>query len=333
MTRSQKRNEEELAAFRLEALEALNEVEMGLVSMNLGRRVNENLEMIGRFLHAIHAGAKLNKMDKLSRHVNEMFGSMLQMNDEKIHRSDGIYYLICGCQEIRRYFDGEEISFKSIKSLSKASRVIDGEVLETYRNIFNRLKGATMSKGSIMVIDDEPDMGDLLKKQLEECEFSAEAFDDGDKLLNRIGTHVPDLIISDYNMPKMNGVELMRAVHKINDEIPVIFVSAFLTKDIVLEALRAGAFGFVEKPVDEVQLILMVETAVARGRATKLINRSLNFLKYHFAELNESLKKHGKSALVNSIRIELDDITKQQRRLNELSTRSEEPRFEKKKVA
>jgi CheY-like chemotaxis protein len=333
MTRNSKRNEEELAAFKLEALEALNEVEIGLVSMNLGRRVQDNVETIGRFLHAIHAGAKLNKMEALTRHVNEMFASLLQMNEEKIHRSDGIYYLICGCQEIRRFFDGHPINFKSVKTLSKAGRMIDGEVLETYRNIFNRLKDATMSKGLIMVVDDEPDMGDLLKKQLEDCEFAAECFDSGDKLLNRVATRTPDLIISDYNMPGMNGVELMRATHKINDEIPVIFVSAFLTKDVVLEALRLGAFGFVEKPVDEVQLLLMVETAVARSKATKLINRSLNFLKYHFAELNETLQKHGKSALVNSIRIELEDITKQQRKLNDLSTKSEEPKFERKKAA
>ncbi len=329
MTRTQKRNEEELAAFRQEALEALNEVEISLVSMNLGRRVNENLETIGRFLHAIHAGAKLNKMDDLSRHVNEMFASLLQMNEEKIHRSDGIYYLICGCQEIRKFFGGKKIDFKPIKSLSKAGRVIDGEVLEVYRNIFNRLKDATMSKGLIMVVDDEPDMGDLIKKQLEDCEFTAEAFSSGDHLLNRVATRVPDLIISDYNMPGMNGVDLLRAVHKVNDEVPIIFVSAFLTKDVVLEALRAGAYGFVEKPVDEVQLLMMVETAVARGRATKLINRSLSFLKYHFAELCEALSKNGKSALFNSIRIELEDITKQQKKLNELSSKSEPVQFKK----
>ncbi len=333
MSKNQKRNEEELAAFRLEALEALNEVEIALVAMNLGRKVNENMETIGRFLHAIHAGAKLNKMEDLATHVNEMFGSLLKMNEEKMHRSDGIYYLICGCQEVRRFFDGKKLSLKPVKSLSKAGQVIDGEILETYRNIFNRLKEATMSKGFIMVVDDEPDMGDLLKKQLEDCEFAAEAFSSGEKLLDRLTTKVPDLIISDYNMPGMNGVDLLRSVHKINDEVPVIFVSAFLTKEVVLEALRSGAYGFVEKPVDEVQLLMMVETAVARSRATRLINRSLNFLKYHFAEMSETLSKNGKSALVNSIRIELADITKQQRRLNELTAKVEQPKFKKKAAA
>lgn len=324
-----KRSEEELSAFKAEALDALREVEQGLVSINIGRKTQENFETVCRYLHAIHAGAKVNGLSDLSQHINNLFSLMLKVESDKTHRSDGIYFILQGCREARKYFAGEKAEFKTIASLNEAAKKINKDILDWYRDIFAHVKSATGSKGLVMAVDDDPDIGLLMQKQLEDCQFDVEVFDSGEKLLSRLSSQTPDLILSDYNMPGYNGLDLMKKVHETYPEIPFLFVSACLTKEVVLEALKQGAYGFVEKPVDEIRLVLMIETAIARDRATKLINRSINFLKYNFAELTETLSKQGKAALLNSLRLELEDISRQQKKLNSLSMRAEPSTFKK----
>ena len=103
----------------------------------------------------------------------------------------------------------------------------------------------------ILVVDDFPEMRRVIKGALKKMGFSyiIEA-EDGDVALKIIKEDPIDLILADWNMPKMNGLELLKAVR--HDEalksIPFIMVTAEGRKGSVIEVLKAGAEDYIMKP-------------------------------------------------------------------------------------
>lgn len=84
---------------------------------------------------------------------------------------------------------------------------------------------------------------------------------DGHEALERLAEHPDvDLIILDINMPRMNGVEVLKDVKKIDESIAVIMVTANEQVSLAADALRSGAFGYVPKPFDFRYLDHMVAT-------------------------------------------------------------------------
>ena len=91
-------------------------------------------------------------------------------------------------------------------------------------------------------------------------------------------------------MPKTSGLDLLREVNKIDPDIPVIFVSGHLTKEMIIESLSYGIFGVVEKPFQEAQIVAMASAAAERGYLNKLLNKSINFIMYQFSDLDNRRK-------------------------------------------
>ena len=82
-----------------------------------------------------------------------------------------------------------------------------------------------------------------------------------------------DIILSDYNMPKQNGMDLLRTIRKDNDDIPFIFLSAFLETDILIEAIKLGVYQYCPKPLDMVELLPQILKASQAKLDKKLINK------------------------------------------------------------
>jgi DNA-binding response OmpR family regulator len=72
----------------------------------------------------------------------------------------------------------------------------------------------------------------------------------GTEALTAVLRHRPDVMLLDINMPRMNGVEILKDVKKIDDAIVVIMVTANEQNALTAEALKSGAFGYVPKPFD-----------------------------------------------------------------------------------
>lgn len=116
----------------------------------------------------------------------------------------------------------------------------------------------------ILVVDDDPALGKTIEKYLRAKLFdvvTAVNFIDALRVQKRFQ---PDLIITDYNMPEMNGIELLKEVRFNTPDVPVIMMSGVADMRTAALALREHAFDFLSKPVDLNELTKTIELALAR---------------------------------------------------------------------
>jgi len=129
-----------------------------------------------------------------------------------------------------------------------------------------------------LIIDDDKTTLDLLKFQLEAEKFAVTTADCGAKGLNFVKENEYDIILTDLNLPDINGIEMVRRIKEIAPETEIIMITGFGSTEKVIEATKAGAFHFIEKPVEFDELFLLIEKAVERKQQTAEIRELRNKL-------------------------------------------------------
>jgi adenylate cyclase len=116
----------------------------------------------------------------------------------------------------------------------------------------------------ILIVDDEPFNLDLLEQELEEQNYTIERANDGAEALDKVPVFQPDLILLDYMMPKMNGLEVLRRLREdaLYKSIPVILLTAKATQEDKVRGLDAGADDYVIKPFDSFELLARVRAMI-----------------------------------------------------------------------
>jgi two-component system response regulator AtoC len=117
----------------------------------------------------------------------------------------------------------------------------------------------------ILVVDDEPNLRRVLSAQLERDGYDVHTAEDGEQALTILKENHIDLVITDLRMPRIDGMELLRRAQKIDAELPVVMITAHGTVDNAVEALKTGAFDYLTKPFDQVE----VRTIVAKALRTR----------------------------------------------------------------
>jgi adenylate cyclase len=138
----------------------------------------------------------------------------------------------------------------------------------------------------ILIVDDEPFNLDLLEQELEEQNYTIERANDGAEALDKVPVFQPDLILLDYMMPKMNGLEVLRQLREdaLYKSIPVILLTAKATQEDKVRGLDAGADDYVIKPFDSFELL-------ARVRAMMRIKQMHDTLDEWNRSLTEKVKQ------------------------------------------
>lgn len=115
-----------------------------------------------------------------------------------------------------------------------------------------------MSAKRILVVDDDESLRWVTQAQLQQSGYDVNAAANGDQALKMIQQVPPDLIITDLKMPGMSGLDLLRKIRADYPEVLVIMATAFGTVENAVEAMKAGAYDYVMKPVnmDELRLIV-----------------------------------------------------------------------------
>lgn len=100
-----------------------------------------------------------------------------------------------------------------------------------------------------LLVDDSSTMRKIQRRTLEKLGYSeiSEA-QDGKEALDALAQEVPDLLITDWNMPNMNGLELVKEVRQTNKTLPIIMVTTEAEKSKVVEAIQAGINDYLIKP-------------------------------------------------------------------------------------
>jgi DNA-binding NtrC family response regulator len=118
----------------------------------------------------------------------------------------------------------------------------------------------------ILLVDDEPLNLDLLEQELTELGYAIEKANSGRAALEMLAAAPADLVLLDYQMPGMNGIEVLEEIKKHQLHLPVIMITAFGTIERAVEAIKSGAEDFVTKPFDPDHLALVVSKALERAR-------------------------------------------------------------------
>jgi DNA-binding NtrC family response regulator len=108
---------------------------------------------------------------------------------------------------------------------------------------------ADSGRRRLLIVDDEPLILEVLSEHFK-TDYEIETALNGADALGAIVRTRPDVVLLDINMPRMNGVEVLKDIKQIDDSIAVIMVTANEQVALAAEALKSGAFGYVPKPFD-----------------------------------------------------------------------------------
>jgi DNA-binding response OmpR family regulator len=125
----------------------------------------------------------------------------------------------------------------------------------------------------ILVIDDLPENVFMLQDRLEHEGYEVLTAYDGKNGIDKAKTELPDLVLLDVMMPDINGLEVCKIL--VNDEktasIPIILVTAKTGAEDTKEGLDAGAFDYIKKPFNKIELLARVRSALKLSEANKLL--------------------------------------------------------------
>ena len=126
------------------------------------------------------------------------------------------------------------------------------------------------TKGHVLVVDDDVTTRMALKRQCERLGYSVECASSGKTALEKLSGGGFSAILSDLNMPQLDGLSLLRAIRDEDLQTPVLLLTGDPTMDSAIEAVALGAFRYLRKPVDASELKNVLEIAVHRGRVQRL---------------------------------------------------------------
>jgi len=135
--------------------------------------------------------------------------------------------------------------------------------------VLTRRTGAEAASGlgSILIIDDEAAIRESLETLLDLEGYDLESAETGEEGLARLAARPFDLVLLDFALPDMNGLEVLAEIRSRDAQLAVIMITAYGTVENAVRAVQAGATNFIQKPWDNEKLLADVRTAVARRRA------------------------------------------------------------------
>jgi DNA-binding NtrC family response regulator len=119
---------------------------------------------------------------------------------------------------------------------------------------------------NILLVDDEPLNLDLLDQELSELGYAVEKAGSGQAALAKLAVLPADLVLLDYQMPGMTGIDVLTEIRKSHGDLPVVMITAYATIERAVEAIKSGADDFITKPFDPDHLALVVKKALERAR-------------------------------------------------------------------
>lgn len=155
----------------------------------------------------------------------------------------------------------------------------------------------------ILIVDDEPDIRELISGVLEDEGYSVRTAATAEGALSEIAMRKPDLVVLDVWLQGsgMDGLEMLNYVKSIEDTIPVIVISGHGSIETAVSAIRRGAYDFLEKPFKSDRLLVVVERALEAAR----LKRENNALRVHMSGGDELL---GRSVSATQLRLSIDKV-------------------------
>ncbi|KAA0210887.1 sigma-54-dependent Fis family transcriptional regulator [Ignavibacteria bacterium CHB1] len=158
----------------------------------------------------------------------------------------------------------------------------------------------------ILVVDDDVTSVAIMRKVLEDSGHDVVSVSSGKAALDRITKFKFDVMVTDFNMPGMTGIDLTKEVLDKEQDIIVILITAFFTIKSVVEAVKLGAFDYLTKPINKEELKLTVERGLEK---LQLVNENL-ILKKKVEKANPESESPGYLTSSKKLKKILKDVDK-----------------------
>lgn len=157
----------------------------------------------------------------------------------------------------------------------------------------------------IVVAEDDSFTRKLLESMFKSLGFSVRFAYDGAEGLEAFKEDMPDLVLSDYNMPKMNGLEMFKEIKKIKPDVRFVLMTIYTDSDVLIDAINLGVHRFLDKPVYKSKLEEVLNHLVNEINISKDLVRHQHLLKAYRLGVDAStvfslLDSRGNFTYVNS---------------------------------
>ncbi|MDL1939763.1 sigma-54-dependent Fis family transcriptional regulator [Candidatus Jettenia sp. AMX1] len=155
----------------------------------------------------------------------------------------------------------------------------------------------TDNNARVLIIDDEVDLCDMISRILSKSGYITYMASDGNTGMEIFNKEFPSVVILDLRMPGMHGIEILRQIRSINNEIPVIIITAYGEIRSAVEAIKIGAYDYITKPFDNEELELTVKRAIEE----RSMRQEIYKLKTQFGLAMPLFEQMGSSAEIMKI--------------------------------
>lgn len=121
----------------------------------------------------------------------------------------------------------------------------------------------------VLIIDDDPVVVKLASGILRKKGFEVHTAKEGQAGLQLLQDKNPDIVITDYQMPGMSGIDVLSKIREVDDTIPVVILTAYGDASLTIRSMRTGAFDFIEKPINPRELLETVKNGLQSVQAVK----------------------------------------------------------------
>jgi len=140
----------------------------------------------------------------------------------------------------------------------------------------------------ILVVDDEPQVVQIFHELLAQRGYVVEVSSDGDDAIRRVTTGQFDLVLTDINLPGVDGLEVVRAAKAADKDTCVILITGYASTTTAIDALRQGAYDYITKPFD----LWETAKAIERGLESRFLVIENHRLVLRLEDANRSLQQH-----------------------------------------
>ncbi len=145
------------------------------------------------------------------------------------------------------------------------------------------------TKARILIVDDEEGTRSGLAGLLRGDGYLVDTAEDGVAALERVNEAPPDVVVTDLQMPRMDGMELLQHLRELDRALPVIVATSVQDLNSGVSAMRAGAEDYLTKPIDFDALTVVIERALERRDARVETENLRRQILFNFHELAEPL--------------------------------------------
>ncbi len=314
-----------IAYFKNEASDLLNDAENSFISIETADDYTQEYNSVFRALHSLKGTAGMLELKELESHMHSVESLFSNFKDKKHLLNDLIIsYFLASIDKARCILQGRDFvfevqTFQELSNGTKTPSIALSELKERKQKI--ETKKTIKENGVVFIVDDEKKLTQIIQEMIEQEGYIIYAFTSPLDLLEKLKEVTPDLILSDFKMPEMDGLEMAKKVFVTDEDVPIVFISACMTKEIMTKSLDIGVFTFLDKPIKEMQLIAVCRNAIARSRASHLLTKSLNHIQLHYYQLIESIRAQDNKELLEEYKREVRSIMTQKAQFKSLFKR------------